>query len=195
MILAIGSLGEGAPRRRTRLAMATSHLVGGVVGGCAGIAVVWLAATPVRTLLPPEVAIALLIPIVGWALSVDLGHTLKSSARGRQVQSTWLQHRGDVVGFALYGAKLGTGLLTHVPFAATYATFAAAALLLSGPAALACGALFGAARAGVVVVGALRAERASQILFRRRGSRRVYLAVSVAASIAIVVDTFAASVL
>ena len=195
MILAIGSLGEGAPRRRTKLAMAAAHLAGGAIGGCAAIAVVWLAATPVRTLLPQAVAIVLLVPIVAWALSVDLGHTLKSSARGRQVQSTWLKHRGPIVGFALYGAKLGAGLLTYVPFAVTYAMFAAAALLLSGPAALACGALFGAARACAVTVGALRAEAASQILFRRRGSRRLYLAVSVAASIAIIVDTFAVSVL
>jgi hypothetical protein len=73
--------------------------------------------------------------------------------RRGQVPVEWLTRYGFTRGYLFYGIALGAGVFTFVPFAATFAVFAAASLLPGISVALAAGAAFGAGRA--VLVGPL----------------------------------------
>jgi hypothetical protein len=156
-------------------------------------ALVWLALTPIRTVVPRAGLLALLTVVATLCALVDFG-VLRRPATGRQVPATWLRRYGPVRSYGLYGIVLGAGLLTHVPHALTYLTFAALGLLLPAHLAVLVGALFGIARSFVIGPAAPKAELASKLLFRSRGSQLIWPKVSAVVSLAVVLGTVASIV-
>jgi hypothetical protein len=177
MALGLSSLGEGATGiARRRLVTGGAHCVGGAVGGGS--------ATPFRTIAPVGASLVLASVGVG-ALWYDC--FANSAARvGRQVPSTWPAHYGYVRAFARYGAMLGAGLLTYVPYGAAFCLFTAAALAPSLSAAVAGGAIFGVSRAALTLAASLRPARCSVLLYRSSAAQTYWRAISVATTVAAV---------
>lgn len=183
MVLGIVSSGRGNRNSFSRRAgLSAVHIAGGVVGGVATAFCVWLALTPVRTLLPGPAVAAVLAGVVVAAVITDLHLFGRRSRRGRQVPQRWIDY-GLYRGFALYGAVLGSGLLTYVPVALIYVTWAAIGLFLDLPFALLAGALLGFGRAFAVVLASFAPLRSRDFLMRSAPVQRALPWASVLASV------------
>jgi hypothetical protein len=146
----------------------------------AGLA--WILLTPLRTFLPRAALVVLFAAVAVVSLLIDL-RLLRRPLRGSQVPQTWVRRYGFVRGFALYGLFLGSGLLTHVPHAATYTLFAGLCLFLPPWSAVVAGALFGLGRTAIVGPAALAADPASKLLYRSRASNIILPPVSALLSV------------
>jgi len=189
MIHGIASLG---PREqtsvKTKLGTATAHVAGGIAGGAAMAGVAWLVATPLRTLLPGAAVIVLLGMLVLSSGAHDLRLVGDRVHGGRQVPATWRKRYGHYRGFAAFGAALGAGIATFVPYAITYVLFATAAVLLPFGEAVACGALFGFTRAGAAALGSVRAPTAGSIFQRIQRMQRLPCGLSMLLSVAVLLS-------
>ena len=169
MILGIAaSVGGG----REKLSMTATHLTGGAVGGAAAALLAWTLATPIRSSAPDVLVAALAL---GWALlaiAADLKR-IRLPRRNCQVPQKWYRRYGPTRGYFYYGAALGAGLITYIPYGITYVVFGAAAVASSPLGAAAVGAAFGIGRTALIGPAALAAERASVWLFRGPFSHRV----------------------
>jgi hypothetical protein len=167
MVRGIASLGERRGTTEVNPALRgnppivwVSHLAGAALGGGVLAAAGWLFAAPLRTLIPAPVAIVLAIAVCLGAAAVDLRWLrLPTLLRRGQVPVEWLTRYGFTRGYLFYGVALGAGVFTFVPFAATFAAFAAAALLPGIAVALVAGAAFGTGRA--ILVGPLATSSAA----------------------------------
>lgn len=149
LINGIASLVQGGSSRLTALKIGLLHGAGGTLGGALMALGLWLAATPVRTLFPPVVNLAIVALVALVAALADAGVT-HLPRQARQVPSSWYETYGPYRSHALYGICLGAGLGTNVTYAVEYAVFLAPALLLPLPEALAGGLAFGLARTALV---------------------------------------------
>ncbi|MCP9486398.1 MAG: hypothetical protein MSC30_11095 [Gaiellaceae bacterium MAG52_C11] len=154
MIVGITSLGEGRTPIRTRLILWLVHSLGGLVGGTATAIVVVLASAPLRAFVPYEGRLGLCAVLLGFLLLVDL-RVIRMTSRRRQVAATWTTRYGNGRAYFLYGAFLGAGVATYVPYAITYGIFATALLILPLELALVAGGLFGLGRALGIGIGVL----------------------------------------
>jgi hypothetical protein len=192
MIHGIASLGPGegsSPTVQARTAAA--HVAGGFVGGTAMAASLWLAVTPVRTLLPAPAVVGLFAIVVVVAAGIDLRLLDRGTSRGRQVPATWRRRYGHYRGFMAFGAVLGMGVGTFVSYALTYVAFAAAAVLMPLGLAAASGAVFGIARAGAAAIGSGAAPVAGDAFKRLQRSRHVPTLLSVLVSSAVLAAAIA----
>lgn len=146
MIVGITSLGESRTSIRTRLRLWLLHSIGGLIGGTTTAVVIVLASAPLRAFVPYEGRLGLCAALLGFFLLVDL-RVIRMRSRRRQVPATWTTRYGNGRAYFLYGAFLGAGLATYVPYAITYGIFATALLILPLELALVAGALFGVGRA------------------------------------------------
>lgn len=142
--------------RQVRVAL--SHLTGGAVGGAVTAAALWLLATPLRTLLPQPAVRAITVIVALIAFCSDL-RLLRLPSVHRQLPRTWVHRFGESRLYLLYGAVLGTGLLTFAPYALTFAVLAYLSLQQSLSFAVGAGALMGLGR--TVFVGPLSHPRVS----------------------------------
>lgn len=167
----VGFLGQGAStwRRGTTIGV---HVAAAAVGGLMTAAAVWIVLTPVRTLLPDSAVVAVLVAAMLCAALIDLG-ILQWQLPGHQVPQTWLARHGALRAYAMYGALLGSGLATYVNYAVVLGVFAIVGCTLSLSAAVATGALFGAARAGTVALASFDL-RADTLLFRGRWASQAW---------------------
>lgn len=143
-----------------------------MAGGTAMATILWVAATPLRTLIAGHATRALLIAVLGACVLFDLGLARLPESK-RQVPQEWLRRYGPTKSFAAYGAVLGAGLLTPVPSAVVYAVFVLCGFAKLLVTAVVAGAIFGAARAGVVGLAALQPSLSSRVLFRSALSQNV----------------------
>ena len=148
MLGSISPVGEAARRQRWWIT-ATAYTLASVVAGAAtGLALgaVGQAATAVLTV-PDWVRLGLLAAVVVVGALFDarvFGRPLPTWHR--QVDERWLTtYRGWVYG-AGFGLQLGTGIVTIVPSAVTYAALASALLSGSWRAGLLIGLAFGVVR-------------------------------------------------
>jgi len=162
--------------------MSLAHVAGGIGGGAATAFCAWLALTPVRTLLPGPAVAAVLAGVVVGAVITDLHLFGHRSRRGQQVPQRWIEY-GPFRGFALYGAVLGSGLVTYVPVALVYVTFAAIGLFLALPVALLAGALLGFCRAFAVVLAIFSPLHSRDLLMRNVAVQRALPWASVLVSV------------
>lgn len=188
MIHGIASLG---PREhsssKSRILTAGAHIAGGAVGGATLATVAWFGAAPVRTLLPGELVVVLLVIVVINSAAHDLRLKRNRVTRTRQVPATWRHRYGHYRAFAAFGATLGAGLLTFVPYAITYVVFVAAAVELPIGDAVACGVAFGVSRTGAAALSAARAPSAGRMFQRVQAMRWLTPAVSVMVSMAVLI--------
>jgi hypothetical protein len=125
--------------------MAFLHALGGATGGATAAGVLWLAFTPIRTLLPTWIA-ATLFAVAGLAsVGVDLGWW-QAPIHSEQVPKVWFGRFGPTRSYALYGLTLGAGVLTHVPYAITFTVFAACTMSASIVPAVLAGLSYGVGR-------------------------------------------------
>jgi hypothetical protein len=178
MLLGMTALGEGGRTPKgSRARMAVAHIAGGVIAGASVAAAAWLLATPVRTLVPAVARAGIVVAVAALAALIDLGFVRRSHRLG-QVPRDYARKWGATRAYALYGARFGAAFTTLVPYAATYTLFAVLTLTLPlGSAALG-GALFGLGRTILIGPGSLVATELSSFLFRGRGVRRRWIAVS-----------------
>jgi hypothetical protein len=160
-----------------------AHLAGGGAGGSAAGALAWLAATPVRTLLPHGFAAGALLSLGVAATAHEIGQRRGKFGWGRQVPGTWRYRFGEPKAFAGFGFLLGGGIFTYAPFAATYVVFAYVGLMLPIGAAVLAGVLFGSARSTAVLLGLISPHRIQRWLFLTGRSMRVQQSLSAAVAI------------
>lgn len=177
MILGLTALGEGSMPTRIRVRASVGHLLGGVLGGAAVAAVLWLLASPFRTLAPSFIPALIVGAVALMALAIDTGQVRERP--GRQVPAVWFGRYGPSRSYAMYGLMFGSTFATLRPFAVIYPVFAGIAMLVPLPAALLSGALFGAGRTATIGFASLRATAISGILYRRPGMRRIWVGASV----------------
>lgn len=182
MILGLTALGEGSMPLRTRLQTALMHMLGAATGGALMATVLWLAATPIRTLLPTAVSIGVVIGVALVAIAIDL-RIVPGASRGKQVPSPWLGRYGPQRAYLLYGLKFGAAFSTLRPYAVVYPVFAALAFVGSLPAAVLCGAIFGVGRTAIVGPGSFKSVLTSRALFHGRWTRQVWTAASIVLSV------------
>jgi hypothetical protein len=169
------------------------HLLGGAAGGAVVATGAWIAATPLRTLLPGFLVAAVMVMVAIRSVAADLNWTEHRWGWGKQVPATWLARWGRGRAFAAYGFVLGGGLTSFAPFAVTYVVFSASGLLLAlGPAAVA-GALFGGARSTLVVTGLLRPAGVADAIFVSGRLRNVFRYTSVTASLLVAAAALSAT--
>jgi hypothetical protein len=185
MILGIASLGEGRRPILERVQLWGSHTLGGVLGGAAMAAFLWLLFTPLRTLLPRDFALALVGLVAVYSVLADAGK-VRFWRRRSQVPAAWYARYGPTQSYVLYGLFLGAGILTYVPYGVVYGAFAAMATLLSLPQAALGGALFGIGRTLTTGPASFYAEPVSRLLFRSPRAQARSAKLSVALTIALV---------
>lgn len=145
MMTSITPVGEMARQQRWWLTT-VAYLVGSLVGGLAIGSLLGLVSVAVRTVVPANVALALLAAVAVAGLLADTGRVPLPTWH-RQVDEGWLTtYRGWVYG-AGFGLQLGTGLATIVTASATYVVLTAAVLSGSVLAGAAIGAIYGLVRA------------------------------------------------
>jgi hypothetical protein len=193
MILGLTALGEGSMPLRTRLETALMHMLGAAVGGTFTASLLWLAATPIRTLLPTAVSVGIVILVAIVAIAIDL-RLVPGASRGKQVPSPWLGRYGPQRAYALYGLKFGAAFGTLRPFAVIYPTFAALALLVSLPTAVLCGAVFGIGRTAIVGPASFKSVWTSKALYHGRWTRQAWTATSIVLSLGLSVLALASGV-
>lgn len=146
MVLTITPMVHGGRRLNWVLSVGL-HSLGGAVGGAvvaSGAALIGLllASASLR-----EVSIALAAAILVIALLVDTQLVpIRVPSPKRQVPQRWREVLSPRWTAFAYGLELGTGVTTRVYFAATYAVFIVAGLVLGFPAAVGVGAAYGLAR-------------------------------------------------
>ncbi len=151
MLGSITPLGERSRGRRWG-ATVTAYAIGSILGGAAMGAIAGAIGVLALGRLSQPQALAILAVLAALGLAADL-HVggLRLPGPRRQVDERWLhRYRGWVYGIG-FGFQLGFGLLTIVTTSTVYLTTAAAGLSASIPAAIAIGALFGAARASTLL--------------------------------------------
>jgi len=171
MINGISSLVQGERSRASVGRIALFHAVGGVIGGASMAGFCWLVLTPVRTILPGSVGLALVVGLAICTALSDFG-LLSVQGQNRQVPQRWLATYGAEKAYGLYGFWLGAGLATNVAYALEYAVFIGAAILLPLLPALAAGTIFGFCRtalAGPVGVVPRAASAWSEFFRTQRG--------------------------
>lgn len=151
MIGGIASLVQGEREKRLRVTtrMWLAHTAGGVIGGAAMAAALWLVFTPLRTLPPELFVVSVFVVLAAAALLAEL-ERLGLPRQARQVPQLWSRRYGPSGSYALYGLWLGAGLATNVTYTVEYVAFFAAALFLSLPSALIAGAAFGLGRTALI---------------------------------------------
>jgi hypothetical protein len=149
MVLGLAGLGEARNSFREMIVTGAAHAVGGTVGGAGAVASLWMVATPIRTLAPQVVPVALLAALAFAAALSDAGRITLPRQR-RQVPQAWLRNYGPARAYASYGCWLGAGLLTNISYMVEVVVLAAAALLLPFPEALLVGGIFGLGRTAPV---------------------------------------------
>lgn len=164
MILGLTALGEGSMPTRMLVRMSIAHAAGGVVGGGAAAATIWLALTPVRTLLPGVVAEVIVAAVALTAVLVDV-KVLKVHAVGGQVPPEWYARYGPERSYAMYGLVLGSAFGTFRPYASVYAVFAALGFLVPLELAVLSGAAYGFARTAVIGPASLAATPIAKLLY------------------------------
>jgi hypothetical protein len=183
MALGLSPFVHGAERTDPRrIGVPVAHVAGGLAGGLAAAVALWLLASPARTLVPASVPVLFASAALA-AIAYDVGRMPWARA-GRQVPATWNARYGPARGFALYGAALGIGIVTYVPYGAAFCFFAAVALLPSFPVAVAAGAAFGLLRSTLAVVGACSPGSFSRLFYRSSAAQAGWRCVSVAATAA-----------
>lgn len=145
MINGIASLVQGEHSKGFAGRVVLLHAAGGALGGATMAGLCWLALTPVRTILPQTVGLALMVGVAVGAALADFG-LLSLRRQNRQVPQRWFSTYGAEKAYALYGLWLGAGLATNVAYALEYVVFIGAAVLLPFAPALAAGAIFGLGR-------------------------------------------------
>ncbi len=169
-----------------RVRLAIAHVAGGAVGGLVGGVIAWFAVVPLRTMVPEAIVLAAVASgAVAGAAMIDLGAGRRLRRRGTQVPQTWRARLGEGWAFFAYGATLGAGLVSYVPYAVTYVGFAVAALTLPLGLAVLVTAAFGAARASAVAVAALSPHRASIVLYRSSSASATFSMLSAASCLAV----------
>lgn len=145
MVLTITPMVHGGQRIKWG-ASVVLHALGGVLGGAAAALAAYLTVYVVTTWLAvPTIPLAL--AIVGLSLLTDArALPVRVPSPKRQVPERWRAMFSTRLTAFLYGIGLGMGITTRVYFAATYAVFLVAALVLGFPAVLAVGGVFGLAR-------------------------------------------------
>jgi hypothetical protein len=184
MILGIASPGGGrndVGDRGGRVRMWLAHLAGGLFGGGSAATLVWILASPVRTLPPHAATVSAFAGAVAFFTAWDL-IKFRLPFRGRQVPATWKSAYGATRSYGMYGAFLGAGLLTYVSVGATYVLYCGLALMSDLTTAAAAGAIYGVARAGLVGPAALSVETSSKLLYRSKYSQPALSIVSAFAS-------------
>jgi hypothetical protein len=137
-------------------------------------------------MVPPGSALVLVACVAALlALALDLRLIGDARAQGSQVPATWRHRWGDTTAFGAYGAVLGAGWASYVPYALTYVAFVASGIFLPFGWAVVGGAAFGLSRALVVAGGAIFPELASHLLFRARHAARVTSTLSGIACLAV----------
>jgi hypothetical protein len=184
MILGLTTLGERGPTFLERLRMGGAHGAGGTIGGAATVGIVWMVATPVRTLLGVGVSHLVVVLVLAAAVAVDL-QVVHWYDRPVQVDPEWRERYGHVRSYFYYGMIFGFGWLTFKPSAVFYSVIAIAGLTLPLPAALAVGGAFGFAHTMPVYPASYAAARSSTILFRGRRAVPVWRLVGAATSVAL----------
>jgi hypothetical protein len=149
MIGGIASLVQGERRRKLGVSMWLAHTGLGITGGVGMAALVWLLLTPLRTIPPEPVVIAIFLGISAAAVLAEL-NLIPMPRQARQVPQWWYGRYGPTRSYALYGLWLGAGLATNVTYTLEFVIFAAAGLLLPLPQALVVGLAFGFARTAFV---------------------------------------------
>lgn len=192
MILGLTALGEGRMPLRTRVETAASHALAAAAGGALIAFLLWLAATPVRTLLPSPVALSAVVATAVVAIGIDT-RLLRGASKGRQVPGTWLRRYGPQRAYALYGLRFGMAFTTLRPFAVIYVLFVALAVLVSLPVAMLCGALFGFGRTAIVGPASFGSVVSSKFLYHGVGVRRIWATISVALTVVLVLMATQAS--
>lgn len=145
MINGIVSLVQGEHSKAFVGRVVVLHAAGGAIGGAAMAGLCWLALTPVRTILPEVVALALVVALAICMALFDFG-LLSLRRQNRQVPQRWLATYGAEKAYALYGFRLGAGLATNVTYAVEYVVFIGAGVLLPFGPALVAGVIFGLGR-------------------------------------------------
>ena len=159
MLGSISPVGEAARRQRWWVT-ATAYTVASVVaGGAVGLLLGWIGSALTRLLaLGPTTRLAVLALVLLVAVLFDTKVIRRPLPMWhRQVDERWLTtYRGWVYG-AGFGLQLGTGVVTIVPSAVTYATLAAALLSATWQTGLLIGVVFGAVRSvPLLLTGRLR---------------------------------------
>jgi len=178
---------RGSKRRLTECISA--HLTGGAFGGAVLIGGLSLITTPFRH---PHAALsfALAAALALAALAYDTGvFPWRPPSPNKQVPESWRRRfRPQVAAFA-YGFGLGLAVTTRVRFALTYALVVDCIILLSSPAAIICGVIFGTSRSAVVLlgIGADTREQVNGRLGRLGAAERTVQVVVLFASAALVV--------
>jgi hypothetical protein len=185
MILGMTALGEGRMPALTRLEMSVAHALGGALGGALMAALVWLAATPVRTILSSPVPEFVVAGAAVVAVGIDT-HLLHVHNRTGQVPAVWFARYGPQRSYAIYGFLFGAAFATLRPFAVIYAIFLALGMLVGFPAAVFGGALFGLGRTVLIGPASLRATGAALVLYRAPGVHRYWAGGSVVLSLTLV---------
>jgi hypothetical protein len=189
MITGISALGQGDSARRPggHIPLGLWHLEGGAIGGALVAFAFWILLSPVRTLLPAAAVGWTVVLVAAFSIAMELGLVRAAGLDQGQVPPEWTTRFGRQKAYLLYGVSLGSGVTTHVEFAATYTVFIAGALLLDLPAMLAVGVTFGVARTWLVgPVGASPRAKARFVAWQSRGSHRFTLvSVAVSASLSV----------
>lgn len=185
MINGIVSLVQGEHSKAFVGRVVLLHAAGGAVGGAAMAGLCWLALTPVRTIMPEAVGLALVVGLAVCMALFDLG-LLSLRRQNRQVPQRWFATYGAEKAYALYGFWLGAGLATNVTYALEYVVFVGAGVLLPLPPALVAGAIFGLGRTALAgPIGLVpRAASAWTVLFQRQQLRLPALSGVIALAIA-----------
>lgn len=185
MINGIVSLVQGEHSKAFVGRVVLLHAAGGAVGGAAMAGLCWLALTPVRTILPEVVGLALIGGLAICMALFDFG-LLPLRRQNRQVPQRWFATYGAEKAYALYGFWLGGGLATNVTYALEYVVFVGAGVLLPLPPALVAGAIFGLARTALAgPIGLVpRAASAWTDLFQKQQLRLPALSGLIALGIA-----------
>lgn len=164
-----------------------AHAVGGTLGGAGMVVALWVVATPVRTLAPEELPVALLVALAVAAALADAGR-IALPRQPRQVPQAWMRNYGPARAYALYGFWLGAGLITNISYMAEVVVLAAAALLLPFPEAVLVGGIFGLGRtAPVTPLGISRGLTGWWTRLYRRGyDRTLYASAILSVAVAVI---------
>lgn len=137
--MAISFLGRG--KRSRPIPEAVAHIAGAAVGG----ALIGLAMATVGSWMPRDARNIIVAAVMGLAIFLAAFRPGSNIGLNRQVPRRWPTWIPHPVGMFLWGAQLGAGVTTVIPYSAHLAILAVA-LTLSGDQAAAIVSAFGLAR-------------------------------------------------
>lgn len=152
MVSTITPMVHGGSRKRW-LGSLGVHILGGALGGAAAVTVLSLL---LRWVLPsPGVRhwvawVLVVILFMGELFMGEAGFRKVIPSPHRQVSKRTRERLGPDLTAFLYGAELGVGFITRVPYSVTYAALTGAALVLPPSLGAIVGMAFGAARGSSV---------------------------------------------